>query len=185
VRDPTREEALAHFGVRGMHWGVRKDTSSSGPTKKQLAFRDKLDNLGPGKELRIGKFGRTTVTREVLAKPITLPDGRVISDRIGLSTTSRSGQAKFVAGEVGKIALRVGLVGVLSSVGVPAAVAGLGAVATVAANPEMVTVGKENAKQFLDQHGIHTMSAVDKVKSVASEAKAKATINLRNRDSGR
>lgn len=33
--DPTREEALAHFGVKGMRWGHRKAAESTGITRKQ------------------------------------------------------------------------------------------------------------------------------------------------------
>ena len=32
---PTRDEALAHFGIKGMHWGTRKAPSSA-PTNRQL-----------------------------------------------------------------------------------------------------------------------------------------------------
>jgi len=42
VTDPTREEALAHFGVKGMHWGVRKEKT----------VRPPLTGLGPDKIVR-------------------------------------------------------------------------------------------------------------------------------------
>lgn len=37
MSDPTREEALAHFGVKGMHWGTRK--SSAGTTHTPMTVR--------------------------------------------------------------------------------------------------------------------------------------------------
>jgi hypothetical protein len=38
MTDILREDALEHFGVKGMHWGVRKNSQtggSSGPSKAQ------------------------------------------------------------------------------------------------------------------------------------------------------
>lgn len=39
TKTPTREEALAHFGVKGMKWGVRKPTA--GGTLDRVAFGKK------------------------------------------------------------------------------------------------------------------------------------------------
>lgn len=33
MTEVSREEALSHFGIKGMHWGVRKASDSSGSQK--------------------------------------------------------------------------------------------------------------------------------------------------------
>jgi hypothetical protein len=40
----THEEALAHFGVKGMHWGFRKGSVKTPRSKKEVAARaQKID----------------------------------------------------------------------------------------------------------------------------------------------
>lgn len=33
---PSLEDAIAHYGVKGMKWGVRKKSSTRGPTSKEI-----------------------------------------------------------------------------------------------------------------------------------------------------
>lgn len=64
----SREEALAHFGVKGMRWGVRNETSSvSKEPKKRLSTKKKVA-IGVG-VLAVG----TAVTLAVLGKHGNLP----------------------------------------------------------------------------------------------------------------
>jgi hypothetical protein len=46
VTPPTREEALAHFGVKGMHWGQRKMSEASATLKSTRPTRTKNDGTG-------------------------------------------------------------------------------------------------------------------------------------------
>ena len=43
MTQPTREEALAHFGVKGMRWGVRNASSNTSPSepKKRMSNKKK------------------------------------------------------------------------------------------------------------------------------------------------
>lgn len=43
---PTREEALAHFGVKGMHWGTRKMPGMDSPPAPNKITRSKNDATG-------------------------------------------------------------------------------------------------------------------------------------------
>jgi len=38
------EEALAHFGVKGMHWGVRRDRTTGGAQRERTPEEQKLHN---------------------------------------------------------------------------------------------------------------------------------------------
>ncbi len=69
MTQPTREEALAHFGVKGMRWGVRNTTSSTSPSepKKRMSTKKKVA-IGVS-VLAVG----TAATVAVLAKHGNLP----------------------------------------------------------------------------------------------------------------
>jgi hypothetical protein len=49
VTDNKLEEFLEHFGVKGMHWGIRHKPSSSGKLsrkqKRQKRYQEKADSL--------------------------------------------------------------------------------------------------------------------------------------------
>ena len=69
MTQPTREEALAHFGVKGMRWGVRNaPLSVSSDTPKRKISNKKKVAIGAG-VLAVG----TVVTLSVLAKQGNLP----------------------------------------------------------------------------------------------------------------
>ena len=69
MTQPTREEALAHFGVKGMRWGVRKsETSSASSEPKKRMSNKKKAAIGVG-VLAVG----TAVTLAVLGKHGNLP----------------------------------------------------------------------------------------------------------------
>lgn len=48
IKKPTTEEALAHYGVKGMRWGVRRSnpSGSSGPGFKERRATKAQDKLG-------------------------------------------------------------------------------------------------------------------------------------------
>lgn len=53
MSEMTYEETLAHFGVRGMKWGVRKGTASSGESTKSGMSKKKKVAIGAGAILAI------------------------------------------------------------------------------------------------------------------------------------
>lgn len=101
----THEEALEHFGTKGMKWGVRKGKGSTGLTRHRGALIDqnsrrvaRLQKAQAGKKYRlemgIGKaiFGKETMQRqlstqikELNAQNNRLKSGKlVLNDRLGL-----------------------------------------------------------------------------------------------------
>lgn len=86
-------EELAHFGVRGMKWGVRKeDSSGSGEAKKsrlQRSFEQKYDKSGKVAKL-INKAKASTPEKKVIAeRKSKAKNRRVISDEDLKKTVDR------------------------------------------------------------------------------------------------
>lgn len=66
----TLEEAVAHYGVKGMKWGVRRPVGPNGLVKKTSAKKGPSDQ---GKESSDGKAGGTASQgRKVVAKRSSL-----------------------------------------------------------------------------------------------------------------
>lgn len=91
--------------------------------------------------------------------------------------------AKVIGKTSAKIGVRVGAVAALSAVGVPTAIAGTTVAATLAANPELVSVGKDYAKLALDDYGIINMGAVDQAKATLNVTKFTAEQEIAERTS--
>lgn len=50
--NPPLEDVLEHFGVKGMRWGVRKTTSSTGKSNRQLNRESRQRDRASGKAAR-------------------------------------------------------------------------------------------------------------------------------------
>lgn len=61
---PTREEALAHFGVKGMHWGVRKSRTPGVSSRTDREARKDAQEFARAKAF----FGEGAGTRRKLIK---------------------------------------------------------------------------------------------------------------------
>ena len=68
MSDISREQALAHFGVKGMRWGVRNETTRSSTEPKNKMSTKKKVAIGVG-VVAVG----TAVTLAVLGKHGKLP----------------------------------------------------------------------------------------------------------------
>lgn len=64
------DDYIEHFGVKGMHWGSRKaSTSSSGGSSKGKSSSEKITTRSSRKELRqIGKSSRMAIKQAAKAK---------------------------------------------------------------------------------------------------------------------
>ena len=67
----TPANALEHYGIKGMKWGVRKKTSSTGANSKKPFYKDKRKMAAVGATAIAGGL----ITYKILAKqPIMLSD---------------------------------------------------------------------------------------------------------------
>ena len=69
MTQPTREEALAHFGVKGMRWGVRNASSNTSPSEPKKRMSTKKKAAIGISVLAVG----TAATVAVLAKNGNIP----------------------------------------------------------------------------------------------------------------
>ena len=78
--DKEAEEFLEHYGIKGMHWGVRKGKSKTGVGRARGAVIDyndrqvdKLQRMKKGKNFRIqGKIGRKVLGEKDFNKRINM-----------------------------------------------------------------------------------------------------------------
>lgn len=134
------EAVLKHYGVPGMKWGHRKSPESGAASRLSSAAK------------ATGRAAQTTGRATVKAGKASAPH------------IKRAAKASVpVAKAVGKVGLRVGLVSALGAIGIPAVVASSSVAMLVAANPEMIKMGADHMKVFLDDAGIRNMGIKDEL----------------------
>ena len=76
MTDITREQALAHFGVKGMRWGVRNDKpATSGTSTKSNPLSKSKGKVGEGEELYVALVGIVLVAKASKAAMNTIDSG--------------------------------------------------------------------------------------------------------------
>lgn len=83
----VNEEALGHSGVKGMHWGVRKQSTSSGSPKKAAAPKPKLTKAQAkaihDRRMKIGKDVAVATLAAVGALGVTTLAGPIAGAATG------------------------------------------------------------------------------------------------------
>lgn len=72
MSDVTREMALAHFGVKGMRWGVRNDSKPGRVGTRQAYVNKQRQRLEPFKRVAEGKG--STLDKVAVSQQLTLPE---------------------------------------------------------------------------------------------------------------
>ena len=137
----ARDEALAHFGIKGMKWGVRRDNTGGG------------GSAGGGSSAPVAKK-----TRSAASEATGSLTNREKAARVGRSSVP-------ILKTAGKAAGRVAAVAALTALGVPAVVAAGTVAATIAAHPELIRAGKEASQLWLNDAGLRDMSTMDQLKA--------------------
>ena len=98
-------DSLVHFGVKGMKWGVRRDTSTSGTAQPKRMSKGKKIAIGVGASAAIlaGTYATSRILKNRSEVPLFKATGNAVK---GYSSTTKGSDvvASFLAGGSGGLA---------------------------------------------------------------------------------